>query len=110
MASGQEADVSQDWPLDLGNQLFDDSPYLREEAMGERPAMSAQEWLEIADQMHDEGNWDAMDFAYGKYERTILHNRGIDNYARMLHEAVEAGEIDIRQAEQALERYVEDTT
>lgn len=52
--------------------LFDPTPYEedpRVEAMGEQPPLTAQDWLQIADQMHDIGNHDAMEHALGKHER-----------------------------------------
>lgn len=51
--------------------LFDPTPYEepRVEAMGEQPPLTAQDWLTIADQMHDIGNDAAMEHALGKHER-----------------------------------------
>lgn len=54
--------------------LFDPTPYEtpdheRVEMMGEHPPLTAQDWLNIADEMHDVGNYAAMQHALGKHER-----------------------------------------
>ena len=53
------------------DRLFDPAPYdnLPVEAMGERPAMTAQEWLTVADELQDTGNQPAIDEALRKFER-----------------------------------------
>lgn len=49
--------------------LFDPSPYeIPVEMMGERPPMTAQEWLEIADEMHQTGQDNAAEEALRKHE------------------------------------------
>ena len=54
--------------------LFDATPYEipfyeRVDNMGERPPMGRDDWIAVADQMHDEQNWDAMEEALRKAER-----------------------------------------
>ncbi len=62
--------------------LFDPSPYeVPMEMLGERPPMSAEEWLVIADQMHDERNYDAMEEACRKAERAKKHGQSIGHIA-----------------------------
>ena len=57
----------------MQGELFDGDHYddLRVEAMGERPSMTAEEWMQVADQMHDERNWEAMDEALRKHDRAV---------------------------------------
>lgn len=53
--------------------LFDGLEYeIPKESMGELPPLTPEQWLDIADQMHDEKNWDAMDFCWEKAEKAKL--------------------------------------
>ena len=54
----------------MQGELFDGIDYEepRVEGLGERPALTAQDWLSIADQMHDEGNDLAREHALTKHD------------------------------------------
>lgn len=88
-------------------ELFDPTEYtdIRVESLGEQPAMTAQEWLEIADQMHDEANWPAMDHAVYKYDQARLFDNGLNNYSRMIGRAIVSGEITPYDGYIAIQQY-----
>ncbi len=50
-------------------QPLDYQDELTAELMGERPPLTAQDWLDIADQMHDDQNYEAMQHALEKHEK-----------------------------------------